>query len=910
VAKIKRLCLNMIVKNEMANIERCLRSVADHIDCWVIGDTGSTDGTQDLVKNFFADRGIPGELRAFPFYNFGQARNAALDHAYALSLQYDYLLFSDADMELAVNDANFKQKLVAPGYRVLQRNSGGLAYWNTRLVRRDAGARYHGVTHEYIDFPGTVEELTGVSYIDHASASNRVDKFEQDIRLLKSALEREPENSRYWFYLAQSYRDAGRLAEAAEAYAKRAEMGGLEEEAWMARLQQARCLRGLDDEGGFIATALTAFDQCPQRAEPLYDLARYYREKGRNHAAVTFAEFGLTLPRPKQGIIENYVYDAGLREEFSIVANYAPDQARKQRGFDVCNSLALDSTIGDSPRELAWSNLFFYLKPATAEFPSFSARAINFAPPEGFAPLNPSVSRAGEELFVSQRSVNCKMTEDGQYHTIDGQPIITRNFLLQLNEDLSVRNTSEILPPKNMPTPLYSQVLGFEDLRLIFWRGSWWGISCVREMTPEGWCEQVLTRLERESEGSYRHSDLRRLEPEGPKVHEKNWMPQVEGDALRFVHLCDPTKILDYEARIVRQGTPNIAARNFRGGSQLIPFDDGWLALIHEVQWRAAERRRYHFHRFVWFDASLEIKRVGRPFYFIRKGVEFAAGLCWHPDQLRLVVSFSTSDSESWLASIAAEEILSCLESTETLGNGQICASSINKPELTIEDVVEFTVKNQPIKFVVSNASDAIMKFYKEKQFYETEELEIIARHYTGAGTFIDIGANVGNHAIYISKFTSAPKIIVFEPNDVALSLLRKNCSLNNCQNVDMRYLGVALGAKAGRYRKETPDLQNLGYTRLFADPQGGVEAITGDSVLGEESVEFIKLDVEGMEFEVLEGLRQTIRRCRPKMFLEIWDFAEPAFRCWCEQEGYQVADQHQRYEGIQNYLVEPIESE
>src|SRR5688572_7367391 len=117
----------MIVKNEMANIERCLRSVADHIDCWVIGDTGSTDGTQDLVKNFFADRGIPGELRAFPFYNFGQARNAALDHAYALSLQYDYLLFSDADMELAVNDANFKQKLVAPGYRVLQRNSGGLA---------------------------------------------------------------------------------------------------------------------------------------------------------------------------------------------------------------------------------------------------------------------------------------------------------------------------------------------------------------------------------------------------------------------------------------------------------------------------------------------------------------------------------------------------------------------------------------------------------------------------------------------------------------------------------------------------------------------------------------------------------------------------------------------------------------
>src|ERR1700730_9690671 len=95
----KTLCLNMIVKNEMANLDRCLGAVAGHITCWIIGDTGSTDGTQDFIRSFFARCGIPGELHGFPFENFEQARNEALVRAYTSSLQYEYLLFADADMQ-------------------------------------------------------------------------------------------------------------------------------------------------------------------------------------------------------------------------------------------------------------------------------------------------------------------------------------------------------------------------------------------------------------------------------------------------------------------------------------------------------------------------------------------------------------------------------------------------------------------------------------------------------------------------------------------------------------------------------------------------------------------------------------------------------------------------------------------
>src|SRR6476646_7743405 len=61
----KALCLNMIVKNEMANLERCLSAAEPYIACWVIGDTGSTDGTQDFIRAFFAARNVQANCLAF-----------------------------------------------------------------------------------------------------------------------------------------------------------------------------------------------------------------------------------------------------------------------------------------------------------------------------------------------------------------------------------------------------------------------------------------------------------------------------------------------------------------------------------------------------------------------------------------------------------------------------------------------------------------------------------------------------------------------------------------------------------------------------------------------------------------------------------------------------------------------------
>jgi len=149
--------------------------------------------------------------------------------------------------------------------------------------------------------------------------------------------------------------------------------------------------------------------------------------------------------------------------------------------------------------------------------------------------------------------------------------------------------------------------------------------------------------------------DWRVLRPEESRRHEKNWMPLVAGDELRFVYMCDPTRVLDDQARTIAETVPPIVADQFRGGSQAIVFNRGWLALIHEL--RVHDQHRHYRHRFVWFDESVRLRGVSRPFLFQERGIEFAAGLAWHPDGQRLVITYGVGDSEAWIATVAADDV-------------------------------------------------------------------------------------------------------------------------------------------------------------------------------------------------------------------------------------------------------------
>jgi hypothetical protein len=430
-----------------------------------------------------------------------------------------------------------------------------------------------------------------------------------------------------------------------------------------------------EDELAFLRRALAAWHQRPHSAEPLYELARFCRKRQMYDESAVFAEAGLALRTPAAPALEDLVYAAGLNQELSIAAKYSSDPLRKDRGFAACNWLALN--IPASTRNPAMSGLHFYLLPANVTMPSFAARPVGFTAPNGYRAMNPSIARWGEQIVMAQRTVNYTLDHSRpeldmrRFVVARGAPVHTRNFLLRLNADLSIQSSAEILPPDDFPEPAYRVALGFEDLRLFAWHDGLWCCAGLRELTPEGWCQQVLGRIDESTPAACRLTDWRVLSPEG--CHARNWMPRVTGEMLSFISLCDPTRVLDQDGGAIAETTPSIVADQFRGGSQAIPFDGGSLALIHEANVRDGQRQ--YWHRFVWFDAATKLQRVSRPFFFSKHHnllffnyrIEFAAGLAWHPDGQHLVISYGVEDTQSWIATVDAGDVRRVLDDIERL---------------------------------------------------------------------------------------------------------------------------------------------------------------------------------------------------------------------------------------------------
>lgn len=344
----------MIVRDEAHVVAETLDSVAPHIDYWVIVDTGSADGTQELIREHMAGLGIPGELHERPWRDFGQNRTEALELCRGKS---DYAWVVDAD-DLVSGDLDLTG-LVADSY--LLRYGPGFRYWRKQLFRDGLRWRYEGVVHEYPACDDVVSEarLEGEYWIESrrlGARSQDPDKYERDARLLLAALARDPYDARSAFYLAQSLWDAGDIEGALEWYSRRAEMAGWDEERFYALHRRGECLERLDEPWPRARDAyLEAYEARPTRAEPLTAIARHHRLNDEWAQGHLFASRASELPDPagESLFVDTDVYRWRARDERSICAHYL---GRHAEALDLCSELLAGPDLPEGERERVLGN--------------------------------------------------------------------------------------------------------------------------------------------------------------------------------------------------------------------------------------------------------------------------------------------------------------------------------------------------------------------------------------------------------------------------------------------------------------------------------------------------------------------------------------------------------------------------
>ena len=336
------ICLAMICKNESEVIRRALSSCRPYINTWVVLDTGSTDGTQDIIREEMA--GLPGQIIEEPWVNWETSRTRAIQ--LGLMSGTDFVLIMDADEKF----------MVPEGWAWPEDMSRDKAYWvtiqyNTMMYTRPSvisplhNWHYVGVTHEYLtahpdDPPIVTLPIRLETY--HTRTNKPVSKCLEDVRLLEEALEKEPGNSRYQFYLAQSYRDSMQLEKAIEAYTKRATMGGWYEEVWYSLFQIGEIKVKLNaPEPEIMYAYLIAYEYNPRRSEPLGALARYLRLRQKFRTSLIFSEMALRIPIPNEMLFLETIYYQWLNlDEFSVCAYWTGRYQEAIKASDILLQVA------------------------------------------------------------------------------------------------------------------------------------------------------------------------------------------------------------------------------------------------------------------------------------------------------------------------------------------------------------------------------------------------------------------------------------------------------------------------------------------------------------------------------------------------------------------------------------------
>lgn len=382
------LCLVMIVKDEEDTIRRCLTQVAPYISYYVICDTGSTDNTISEIKSTMEDLGIEGEVHERPWVNFEVNRTESLELAKG---KCDYRWIIDADDTFRAKNPNVNPFNNLPKdvdcFQILYRLNN-LQYHRAQIIRSDQDWVYKGVLHEYLDLPGKEGLIqyqipADFCHVDAdisplKRANSLEEKYAKDAEILAEALKDDPQNTRYMFYLAQSYRDSGQKLKAIDAYEMRIEAGGWEEEVYYSMYMIAKLKEQLGRHPDEVITAYSrAWEYRPQRLEAVFHVMRKLRERGRWILSFTYGSMAIKNPGTSDILfVEPEIWQWRLLDEYALAAFHTGNPEISYEKTKTITEMPFFQGLPDQEKERIRKNLEYFRQSAAkkAEFMKQNAK--------------------------------------------------------------------------------------------------------------------------------------------------------------------------------------------------------------------------------------------------------------------------------------------------------------------------------------------------------------------------------------------------------------------------------------------------------------------------------------------------------------------------------------------------------
>jgi len=240
-------------------------------------------------------------------------------------------------------------------------------------------------------------------------------------------------------------------------------------------------------------------------------------------------------------------------------------------------------------------------------------------------------------------------------HPENDMHLRTYNWYVEWDENLNLTRHDLIDTSKFDTYEPAWDFVGLEDARIIRWEDDLWISGVRRDTTPNGQGRMELSKIDVQDNKVVETERYRIEPPNDPNSYcEKNWMPILD-EPWKYVKWGNPTEVVKVDYKNGSSETSHLSSRiqmksDLRGGSQVLPIKNGYIALTHEVDLFQSEHDRkdaVYKHRFIVWNKNWEIIKYSKSFFIMDGQVEFSTGMCYHGKDI--LITFGFTDNAAYL---------------------------------------------------------------------------------------------------------------------------------------------------------------------------------------------------------------------------------------------------------------------